>query len=136
VQGKFPSLTGNGHVISPKRADSLAIYKDSIEPIIKAGQAEFIDVEFERLEGVNFLSSAGHSLAHLSISINSKGEEVLFAGDVIHHPTQIFRPEWNSSFCEFPELARESRIKTLEYAAKKYVLFCCIFSEELCGADH
>lgn len=52
-----------------------------------------------------------------------KGEEALFSGDVMHHPLQIVRPDWNSVFCEWHDEARASRRWALEHAAERNMLF-------------
>ena len=33
----------------------------------------------------------------------------MFVGDVFHHPLQIYHPDWNSSLCEQPDVARRTR---------------------------
>jgi hypothetical protein len=53
----------------------------------------------------------------------SRGEEALFAGDVMHYPLQVYEPELNTCFCEFPEAATRSRIWALNHAAERNALF-------------
>ena len=100
------------------------VYDDSLRPIIEAGMAEFIKVDgSEFLDGISFLPSPGHSIDHASIRIVSRGEEALFAGDVMHYPLQVYEPELNTCFCEFPEAAMRSRIWALNHAAERNALF-------------
>lgn len=66
-----------------------------------------------------FYATHGHSIAHASIVLQSSGEVAFFAGDVMHHPVQVFRPEWNSVFCAFPDAARTSRTWALAFAADR-----------------
>lgn len=77
----------------------------------------------EILDGIKFIPSPGHSIGQMSISLTLRGEEALFAVDVMHHPIQVYRPEWNSCFCEFAEQARKSRLWALEYAADRNALY-------------
>ena len=49
--------------------------------------------------------------------VESRGEHALFVGDVLHHPVQVYHPEWNSIFCEDPAQARATRRAVLERAA-------------------
>jgi glyoxylase-like metal-dependent hydrolase (beta-lactamase superfamily II) len=49
-------------------------------------------------------------------------DSALFVGDVVHHPAQIYRPEWNSVFCEAPDEARETRRRVLDLAADRAAL--------------
>ena len=86
--------------------------------------AEFIKVDgSEFLDGISFLPTPGHSIDHASIRIVSRGEEALFAGDVMHHPLQVYEPGMNTCFCEFPEAAVRSRIWALNHAAERKALF-------------
>jgi glyoxylase-like metal-dependent hydrolase (beta-lactamase superfamily II) len=109
---------------SCRHRNSIAAYQDSVLPVIEAGQADMIDVDgSEFIDGLSFLPTPGHSIDHASISLSSCGEEALFAGDIMHHPLQIYRPEWNSVYCEFAGPARASRLWALEYAAERGATF-------------
>jgi glyoxylase-like metal-dependent hydrolase (beta-lactamase superfamily II) len=114
---------------------SPGVYDDSMRPIIEAGLAEIIKVDGnEMLDGLSFLPSPGHSIDHASIRLVSRGEEALFAGDVMHHPLQVYEPALNSCFCEFPEPSRSSRLWALEHAAEyKSVFFSTHFAESSAG---
>jgi glyoxylase-like metal-dependent hydrolase (beta-lactamase superfamily II) len=103
---------------------SFAVQKDSVDPVIEAGLADMIDVDgSEAIEGFTFYPTHGHSIAHASIIFQSGTETALFAGDVMHHPLQVFKPEWNSVFCAFPEAAQTSRAWALAFAADHQVTF-------------
>ena len=63
-----------------------------------------------------------------------KGEQTLFWSDVMHHPLQFVRPDWNSVFCEFPEAARKSRQWAMNHAAETNALvFTTHFAESSVG---
>ena len=49
-------------------------------------------------------------------------EERRRLGDVVHHPAQIYAPEWNSAFCEDQDQARETRRQVLGEAADREAL--------------
>ena len=96
------------------------VYDDSVRPVIEAGLAKRIAVNGEEvLEGISFIPTPGHSIDHASIRLTSRGEQALFAGDVMHHPLQVYEPTLNSCFCEFPEAALRSRDFVLEDAAER-----------------
>jgi hypothetical protein len=59
----------------------------------------------------------------MSISIQSQGEEAFFAGDILHHPLQVYYPELNSMYCEFAGSARASRLWSLQYAAERQAVW-------------
>jgi glyoxylase-like metal-dependent hydrolase (beta-lactamase superfamily II) len=111
------------------------IYEDSVRPVIDAGLAKEIVVDgTEVVEGFSFLQSPGHSIDHACISFNSRGEQALFCGDVMHHPLQFVRPDWNSVFCEFPDAARKARRWAMNHAAETNALvFTTHFAESSAG---
>lgn len=100
------------------------IYEDSILPIIEAGQAELIGpAGGEFLDGLTFHPTPGHSIGQMSISLTSQGKTAIFGGDVMHHPIQVYYPEWNSVYCIAAEQARSSRLWVLEQAAERKALY-------------
>lgn len=111
---------------SPEFRDSLAagVYEDSVLPIIESGLVEKIGPNGgEVIKGVTFHPTPGHTPGHMSISLTSKGEEAFFSGDVVHSPLQVYKPHWNSAFCEVNNAARHSRLWALEHAAETNALF-------------
>ncbi|MFC5475444.1 MBL fold metallo-hydrolase [Paraherbaspirillum soli] len=109
---------------SERNKTSFIVQQDSVLPIVRAGLAQMIDFDGkEVIDGLTFHPTVGHSFGHASISLNSAGERALFSGDVLHHPIQIHRPEWNSRFDAFPEQARASRRWALDYAADNNAMF-------------
>jgi len=96
------------------------VYEDSVRPVIEAGLAKPITVNGDEvLDGISFVPTPGHSVDHASIRLVSRGEQALFAGDVMHHSLQVYEPSLNSCFCEFPEAALRSRALVLEDAAER-----------------
>ena len=109
------------------------IYKDSVLPVIHAGQAEIVLPDgTEFLEGVSLYPVPGHSPGQMAVGLTSNGEEALFGGDVMHHPVQVYRPEWNSVYCEDTEKARASRKWVLDYLADRHALY---FSSHFAGTS-
>jgi glyoxylase-like metal-dependent hydrolase (beta-lactamase superfamily II) len=103
---------------------SLGVFEDSVLPIIEAGLAERIGPQGETyLDNFEFVPTKGHSIGHMSIRLASKGQEAIFGGDVMHHPVQVQRPEWNTVFCEFGEEALRARRQVLEEVAVKRTLY-------------
>lgn len=114
---------------------SIGVFEDSVAPIVAAERAERIgSAGGNYLDHFTFRPSRGHSIGHMSIELRSKGEEALFTGDVMHHPLQVVRPDWNSVFCEWLEDARASRRWVLELAAERnLLLFTPHFAETSAG---
>ncbi len=111
------------------------VYQDSVRPIVEAGLAQPIRIDGDDfLDGLSFVPTPGHSIDHASIRLRSRGEEALFAGDVMHHPLQVYAPDLNSCFCEYLDAARRSRRLVLEEAAERNTLvFSSHFAETGAG---
>lgn len=130
--GKWVPTFPNARYIFPRReqqywsteairddtAHSEFVYEDSILPIMEAGLVDYVEVEGGTLLDIfEFIPTPGHSVGHMSIRITSDGQQALIAGDLMHHPTQVYRPEWNTVFCEFADDAIASRRRMLEFCA-------------------
>lgn len=93
------------------------IFLDSVLPVIESGQARLVEGDENIVDGINLIPTRGHSPGQMAVRVQSAGEEGLFIGDVMHHPLQIYKPEWNSRFCENPDEARRTRLKVLHHCA-------------------
>ena len=103
---------------TPAAADRMMVFEDSVLPVIRAGLAdEIADEGATYLPGIRFMPTPGHCVGHMSIEIESEGQRALFWGDVVHHPIQVDRPDWSSSFCADRSQAALSRRRIFEYAA-------------------
>jgi glyoxylase-like metal-dependent hydrolase (beta-lactamase superfamily II) len=110
-----------------------AFYADSVLPVIEAGQAFFVGPDGgEPVEGFAFHPTPGHSAGHMSISLASGGAYGFFSGDVMHHPIQVYCPEWSSVFSEAPERGRASREWALNHMADTGAL---VFSSHFPGSS-
>ena len=97
---------------------SFAVQTDSIDPLIVAGLADPIDIDSTTpVPGFKFKATPGHSPFHASIIFESAGQVALFAGDVMHHPVQVYRPKLNSVFDADAHEASKSREWALNFAA-------------------
>ncbi|MDR3462141.1 MAG: MBL fold metallo-hydrolase [Beijerinckiaceae bacterium] len=103
---------------TPAGASRRMVFDDSVLPVVEANQALTIDERGGNyLRAFTFHPTPGHSVGHMSISLKSAGAAAIFAGDVMHNPVQVYRPEWASVFCADPERARQSRLWLLAQAA-------------------
>jgi glyoxylase-like metal-dependent hydrolase (beta-lactamase superfamily II) len=82
------------HSDTPDRA---AVFNDSVKPIVDAGKAEFVASDAHQSDEITLISTPGHSPGHISILINSNGEQGLLTGDVAHHPCQMAHLDWSST---------------------------------------
>ncbi|SFO32277.1 Metallo-beta-lactamase superfamily protein [Bradyrhizobium sp. Ghvi] len=93
------------------------VYADSVLPVIEHRQAEIIDGDGLLANGLAVHATPGHSPGHVVFELADGGEKGLFGGDIMPQPLQVFRPDWNSAFCDDPAKARASRRWLLERAA-------------------
>jgi glyoxylase-like metal-dependent hydrolase (beta-lactamase superfamily II) len=92
------------------------MFEDSVRPILEAGRAEWADDGFEVAPHITLNAHPGHTPGSMVMHVSSDGTNAMFCGDIVHHPAQIYEPEWNSIFCEHPEQARETRRRVLGQA--------------------
>ncbi|WP_426422509.1 MBL fold metallo-hydrolase [Bradyrhizobium genosp. A] len=77
--------------------DKQAVFNDSVKPIVDAGRADLIASDHRLSEEISTIPTPGHSPGHMSILIQSDGEQGLLTGDVAHHPCQMAHLGWSST---------------------------------------
>jgi glyoxylase-like metal-dependent hydrolase (beta-lactamase superfamily II) len=85
------------------------IFADSVKPVWDAGLVDLVDTDHRICEEVSLMPTLGHTPGHVSVRIVSRGEEALITGDFIHHPCQMARPDWSSSFDFDPPMSARTR---------------------------
>jgi glyoxylase-like metal-dependent hydrolase (beta-lactamase superfamily II) len=78
------------------RPDMAAILDDSVTPITQAGLARMVETDERISEEITLVPTPGHTPGHVSVMIQSGGEQALITGDFVHHPCQIARPDWST----------------------------------------
>ena len=106
----------------PKAEINNGVFEDSVLPIIQAGQAQMVEGIHALEDNLIIEPAPGHTNGSIVLKIESKGERGLFAGDTLHHATQVLRPEWNSGFCTFPDQSARTRRGLMEHCAEKNAL--------------
>ena len=105
------------------------IYEDSVLPVIEARRSRLLTEEGPWLPGLEFAFTPGHTPGHVILRANSRGETALFVGDVVQHPLQVYRPDWNSVHCAIPEQSRATRRRVLgECADHGHLMFPAHFA--------
>jgi glyoxylase-like metal-dependent hydrolase (beta-lactamase superfamily II) len=125
-----PTFPNARYVMSRREADQRAAeaakspqanhgsYQDSVVPIFDAGLAEMKVVGDEIVEGATILDLAGHAPGQIGLELaRDAHSHVVFCGDAIHSPLQVFHPEWSSGFCFDRAHAERTRLALLERAA-------------------
>ena len=94
--------------------DDRALWLDSVLPVLQAGSLQAVDGVFELDDGLRLEPAPGHTDGNAVVWLDSAGQSALFAGDVCHHPLQVFHPELNSVFCADPPQATATRRRLLQ----------------------
>ncbi len=95
---------------------------DSVRPILDADLADLVAMDHRITSEVFLEPTPGHTPGHVSVRINSKGEEAVITGDLMHHPVQCAEPDWAANFDIDPDTARRTRRAFLERHAGRPVL--------------
>src|SRR3569832_295476 len=105
-----------------KEPDKAAIFRDSVTPIVEAGQADLVASDTRICEEITLIPTPGHSPGHVSLHIRSAGEEGLLTGDVAHHPCQMAHLDWSSTADSDPVQSAATRRELFSGFADRPVL--------------
>lgn len=92
-------------------------FQECVLPIIEAGQAMLVEDDFELNDLIHLSPAPGHTMGQCCAHLNSAGESAIFTGDAMHHPLQVFEPDWSTFRDTDPDLAVTSRRRILEEIA-------------------
>jgi glyoxylase-like metal-dependent hydrolase (beta-lactamase superfamily II) len=113
------SAQGQG---SAKLPENLPVIADSVQPVVDAGLSELADDISTVLPGLSLQSLPGHTAGQMMVVLDDGQQCAVFPGDALHQPLQVYRPDWNSRFCEDAQTARHSRHRLLEFCAERQAL--------------
>ncbi len=133
------SRTDLDYAMAPATQQGLnaGVLEDSIAPIIDAGLAQTIEPGYELTDGLVVEAAPGHTPGHVALDLSSAGARALFFGDAMHHPIQVYRPDWSTRFCEDPVEAIRTRRRILELAVERDALvFPSHFAGPFTGKVH
>ncbi|MBI3962830.1 MAG: MBL fold metallo-hydrolase [Deinococcus sp.] len=128
---RLPTFPGARHLVARTewehwsamdRPEIRSLLAGTLRPVIEAGLLDLIEPDHELAPGIRLEPTPGHTPGHVSVRIHSRGEEAVITGDLIHHPAQMARPAWTSTFDTDPKLARTTRLRFLERHAGTDVL--------------
>jgi glyoxylase-like metal-dependent hydrolase (beta-lactamase superfamily II) len=98
------------------------VFGESVQPVFDAGLVDLVAPDHKLGDGVWFEPTPGHTPGHISVHIESQGEEAIITGDMMHHPCQIARPDWVTPFDSDSAQARATRERFLARYADTPVL--------------
>ncbi len=105
-----------------QRAAQGDMYRESVLPVIEAGQAELVTPGHGLGDHVTLIPTPGHTPGHVSVRVSSGGAEAIITGDAIHTTAQCSHPEWHFRFDADAEQAVTSRRFLLETASERACL--------------
>jgi len=91
------------------RPDMRHIMADSVSPIVEAGLATMVETDHRLCAEISLIPTVGHTPGHVSVMIESRGEQALITGDFMHHPCQIAHPDWSTTADSDPAQGIETR---------------------------
>ena len=89
------------------------VYAESVEPVLRAGNALIWDDVHVIDENLRLRLAPGHGI----VTLQSGGDTAVFAGDLLHTPLQLHAPHVSSCFCHDRPAAARTRRMVLEWAA-------------------
>jgi glyoxylase-like metal-dependent hydrolase (beta-lactamase superfamily II) len=132
VDGKWvPTFLNARYLVAQKEweywdtePDAMAatVMGDSVRPVFEAGLFDLVATDHRLTDEVWLAPTPGHTPGHVSVHIASRGEQAVITGDLMHHPCQMARPHWNSSFDQDRETAEKTRREFLAQHADRAVL--------------
>ena len=96
--------------------------QDSILPIFEAGLYDLVEMDHVISDEVRLVPTPGHTPGHVSVVIESDGQEAIITGDMLHHPLQLVHPEWDDDADVDGERAFRTRSDFLAKHADRPVL--------------
>lgn len=63
-------------------------------PLVDRGLVDLVDPDHVLAEEVRLVPTPGHTPGHVSVEVNSGGEQAVITGDLAHHPVEFLVPEW------------------------------------------
>ena len=115
-------------------AEQQAILADSVQPILDAGLAEFVGLDYVVSPNVRLIPTTGHPPGHVSVLIESDGETAVITGDMSHHPCQMAHPDWSPSFDSDKKAAAVTRARMFaEWADASHLVIGTHYAEPTAG---
>ena len=104
------------------RPDMAHILADSVTPVVEAGLTTLVETNERICDEISLIPTLGHTPGHVSVMIQSRGEQAMITGDFMHHPCQIAHPEWSTLADSDPDQGIETRRRMFQRLADTPVL--------------
>ena len=95
---------------------------DAVDPVIEAGLVDFVPDDHAIGEELRLFPTPGHTPGHVSVHINSQGQEAVITGDMMHHPIQVAMPGHAATFDMDKPAGAKTRVDFVNRFQEKPVL--------------
>ena len=95
---------------------------DAVDPVIEAGLVDFVPDDHAISEELRLFPTPGHTPGHVSVHINSQGQEAVITGDMMHHPIQVAMPGHAATFDMDKPAGAKTRVDFVNRFQEKPVL--------------
>jgi len=112
----------------PNERTRATYFSENFEPLMASGHLHLVEDEYEILPGIHFLPTPGHTAAHASLVLASRGETAIYTGDIVQHSVQVERPAWISAFDVLPLVSLQTKKALAERAIRDRALLICVHS--------
>lgn len=79
-------------------AENHLIFIENVLPVMEAGQAVLVDLDYALDDQVWLESTPGHTAGHVAVHLRSGRHQAAMCGDLIHTPLQLAQPGWTPTF--------------------------------------
>ncbi len=81
----------------------------ALKPVLDAGLVDLVEDSHRVNDEISLIPTPGHTPGHVSVLIQSRGQEAVITGDMFHHPLQMAHPEWIDMADTSSALAEKTR---------------------------
>jgi glyoxylase-like metal-dependent hydrolase (beta-lactamase superfamily II) len=100
-------------------------FEESMRPVMDAGLMNLIDPETDLGDGIRVFPTPGHTPGHVAVEVDAGTGRFVIAGDVMHHPIQIAKPEMSAVVDHDPRQSCATRLQLLARLSGSGTLFTC-----------
>ncbi len=115
VDGRWtPTFPNAKYILAAKEyaaseAEGGAVFLESVLPIMEAGQAVLVEMDYALDDQVWLTPAPGHTAGHVAVNIASQGRNAVMIGDMMHSPLQLAYPDWSLNSDDDQALAAKTR---------------------------
>ena len=79
-------------------SENSLIFIENVLPVMEAGQAVLVDLDYALDDEVWLEPALGHSAGHVAVHLRSGQHHAAMCGDMMHSPLQLAEPGWSPNF--------------------------------------